>query len=1100
MTDKIVRGQRVMWGLGCVVVGVVAASAFAMPIRVTTAQEAVPSTQPVTGTELDPLWLKLIQTERHSGSPSEFEGIAATGLTLHLLLEDGAVSGYAPSDGPIEIRSHRSGQPDQVTSVTPVFTPDGWFYANSLIPYYIPPYLSLRQGDVVEVVQANHAISVTVPALSVWADSTQDALFGVGSSGTSLTMHFFPALQPEQEVTATTTAGPGDAFHFDLSSLVDVQAADHGFVRQILDPSRSVSARFVAPQIQVEAEGQYVYGYVAPGRVVTVSVLEAGSVLTQVPGLPSTTSGRFGLVLQKNGSSWLMPGRQVRLETVGQTVTMTIPTLTTQVDFQSGVIQGSTSPGQWLSVLQQPGPISASTGDFLVFDPSSSVTATVSGEYSSTLTLEPLDFGAVLARDLEGHFAYRRWVLPGIQVVYGRPFAAGPQISGQSSAMSAPVTISVAGPSGLLKGLFSYYTSEQGAIVSPMWPSDSQQNFGIAGGDVITLETPSGVDTVLHVPALDVAADVPTQHISGHAPAGATLRLHLERVEPWNEWPSGYDTEVVVGPDGTFALDLQDVRLTEMSPGRLAWVGPDGNSIILIFATRQSCLPTVFGITVHGNTVQVDANDSNQAYPCQTTTLVRLKNGNGVIKGETQASYYDLYVSDSLSFWSLQGVPVIILPGDRIEIRNGDQSREWLVPELSVMAQDAADLVTGTAPPLSVVRIAVTDLGASTVTARGALSVTTGANGQFALSVPLDAGTLIAAQVSDSEALSFSAYTTVPGLALKLYGSGVGAALTPLSTYTATVQTTRPPSPTTTSGRADDRGQPEDMYQAGSTPPLIYFSNTIVPGDRVTVQSGVWTRTLDVPAITAQYDQTTQKVVGQTLPQRPVSLRYIWSNEILTTTSNTSGLFEFTLTPSPYQQTSFELSVMTAQGDIVAVDVGAALWSVQLGRNCLSITLPTATEHAVLEQRGASGALKGTAEIRLQGSIQLWWTPCLTSNSVASPVQPGDRLTLLVNGRSWEFVVPLLSAYHDPVRETVTGQAPPNGMVAVHMNGFGTGVPTNRRVPTDGNGRYGVDVSDVDWYPGQPGSVMYRDALGNVIELQFSLTGLQQWLPLIGHP
>ena len=100
------------------------------------------------------------------------------------------------------------------------------------------------------------------------------------------------------------------------------------------------------------------------------------------------------------------------------------------------------------------------------------------------------------------------------------------------------------------------------------------------------------------------------------------------------------------------------------------------------------------------------------------------------------------------------------------------------------------------------------------------------------------------------------------------------------------------------------------------------------------------------------------------------------------------------------------------------------------------------------------------------------------------------------------FAVPTLTAQHDPRGRTVTGSGPTGGLVTLSTDegAWPWQQPFGRSVPVDAAGQYGMDVSDLDYAPGRLSVVMYIDGLGNVTARSLNWSGIQHWLPIIGHP
>lgn len=175
-------------------------------------------------------------------------------------------------------------------------------------------------------------------------------------------------------------------------------------------------------------------------------------------------------------------------------------------------------------------------------------------------------------------------------------------------------------------------------------------------------------------------------------------------------------------------------------------------------------------------------------------------------------------------------------------------------------------------------------------------------------------------------------------------------------------------------------------------------------------------------------------------------------------------------------------------------------WFVEINSSCLEIYTPRIVNSGTLTVTNAQGAIRVAQSIAGYG--QMGWQICLSDGTTPIMLQVGDRLSLATDAGSWGYTVPALTVTHDARRGVVTGTAPALGFVTIEASVYGNGSwnGDGRTVTIAADGSFGVDISDVAWRPGQQGVLRYTDPDGNIVLQPFTLTGIQHWLPWIGHP
>lgn len=1094
---------RLIWALGCVLCGVVAAFVIARPANVTRAQEN-PGRAGV-----DERWLALLTSERSTlDQPTDADGVAAGALTLNVLMQDAAIAGFAPTGNPVSITVSRPGSVQETATATPFLTEAGWFYSwtwLSLGEYNVPGF---QAGDVIRVAQGGQTLTLTANAFGAEASSATDRVSGVSAANVDLVLHGLSALDPALVFTATATADSQGAFVFDLAGVVDLSAGDHGFVRQTLDATRSVAARFATPQLQVQVDGNTVSGFVAPRQSFSVRVLQGSMVLAEATGIGGADGG-FSLCVSTSCWSDLapdrifLPGRRVELIVGDQTLSMAIPTLTARSTIAEGRVSGMTDAGARVTVYRWPGPLAYNGGSLgFGLDSGVAVTASATGAYTAGVPLQPADYGAAVVRDVNGHLAYARYAVAQLRIDMGSRGLAGALIRGQLDRISTPVTVTIIGGlSGLPKAEVRSSTTPTGWLqVGVMRPTVQQSGLLLSGGDVVSITDASGLVALVPLQPISVTADVPTQRISGQGPVSATLPIHLENFDSYPAWPNGYDTLAFSDLAGFFGIDVTDFRIKSTTRGTVQWTNPDGHTLVRSFAAGPTCLPDVGEVRVNGNTL-VYASDTANWTTCGWAMTLTLRSSSGALKHEATMPAFS--GSDSFELLADQGGPVRIEPGDVLSIVNGTRAMTLSVPLISVNVDVSTQRITGNAPAGSTVHV-VNENGLTDIGALGGPSPSwtataiADAGGAYQLEGQFRPGDRIEASVTNRLGTAFTAVAVVPAIELSLYGGEFRGVLPPLSPLTVTLQTTRAVTPTTFTHRVDDLGRIRGMSYLGST--LLPWA--IRPGDRVLVQAGSYQRDWLIPPLTAEVDTAAQMLRGVAPPNHRLTAVALSSGSVsrsIVMQSDPSGRYAVELPADFFPENGLRVTLHTDSGDRLSLVSGAMMWNIQLHSACLMLRTPRSFATATLTLFDGQGRVRSTQT--LSGAGQTFWPLCLSDQAGPVIPRPGDHFRLVADSGEWSFTVPTLSVTHDPRRGIVTGGAPGGGFATISFSTQTDNLLADGRTVTiDAAGRFGVDVTDLTWRPGQPALLLYTDRAGNTVELAFILTGIQHWLTWIGHP
>ncbi len=1054
-----------------------------------------PSAMEITGggepSSPDPHWLEVIRTRDASGVR-----LQVTFPSLHVHLTDWIVAGRIPSPAPVFVRVSRGEATLRSATVQPVPEGDGYLYiaAFSLAGYgyCVDPFLP---GDVVWVVQGSTVLSLTVPPLSAQADPDAEVISGTAPPSDTLALYLYPRAAPEQVLTQTVVAAPEGTYQVGWA---DLRPGDTGFVVWNEAPHRAAYLRFVAPLLQVQVNGPEVMGMASPCSAVTLDVTDAAGRLLEAWAWAGQ-DGHFQDWLwwseKWEGLPQLLPGYQVRAHAAGQTFSTTVLPVTAWTDRAGGQVLGEApaSTPVWVQVFR--GPLEWSYESIRQREPYASVrvTATAQGRYTATVPLASADFGAAFAQGPDGHETFARFAVPYLRVLLGRErFWYGSRFQGQVDGTNIPLTVTIQGPAGALKDVRLLRSSGIAFFADLSQETDPV----LESGDILTVETPRGVQAALTLPNLTAQVDVLSDTVSGEAPLGAqlTLRVWAEAGmaglfagglpggasamgggDPSPPPPLVWVSQVVTaGADGTYVADFRGLAdLTHRSAGEVSLTTSEGHTVLRPFRTHY-CRPVLTSVFVGGNYL---SGISGQGCPSAT---IRLVDPAGLIKAQ---AYADFSWNDT--FWlylylhevcpwpggcDSRSIPIFIFPGDRVVIESGGAVYTTTVPTLTLSVDREMPALFGQAPAGETLR---GEIGRDDEL-RHSFTATVTSQGRYTISLTgiytPTAGDHIAVWWQ-SEGTNFYVYDVLPRLEAGLFNNYLYGILHPLTSYTVIP------------GFASGYAGPEGHFSAA-------MGNPLRPGDTVTVTTAREEITLTIPWLTARIDRATATVSGQAPPNSPLEVSinahpFYLSRQVTATAAGTYTVSfpEATISADMWGTVRYT----NPQGHWVFLQFGARAWFVTLGEPCASgyAGMTSAPFTATLQAAdGSTESLTGTAS-----SYNAYFSVCFSR-----PIGAGDRLVLVQVGEEAEWVVPRLTASHDWAAQILEGEAPPGSLVEVTFPRGWTSV--SRRTVADGSGRYRLDTRDLGLRVGDSGVVSVADAVGNTTRLAFQVQGYRVYLPL----
>ncbi|MBC7227207.1 MAG: hypothetical protein H5T61_08245 [Thermoflexales bacterium] len=1040
----------------------------------------------------DPRWLALIRGQSASGIR-----LQAANPSLHVHLTDRVVAGRVPSPAPVSVRVSRDDAVLISTTVQPIPEGEGYFYIAALPPwgagtwaygYCGEPFLP---GDVFWAVQGNTVLSLTLPPLSALADPEADLVSGAAPPSDTLSLYLYPRAAPDAVLTQTVVAGPEGVYQ---AGWADLRPGDTGFVAWNEAPNRAAYLRFVAPLLQVQVDGAEVVGMAPPCTGIVMEVADGVGNRLLAHQTTAGRDGRFQTWLwwaeKEEGLPRLLPGYRVQAGAAGQTFSTTVLPVTARTDRAGGQVLGEAPPGAPVRVEVAHGPIAWSWESIVQRPPHTSawVTATAQGHYTATVPLAPADYGAAFAVGPDGHETFARFAVPHLRVILGRErYGYESRLWGQVDGSNVPLTLSLQGPTGILKDVRLLRVAGSGFFYDLLRDTDPV----LESGDVLTVETPRGVQAALALPTLTAQVDTFSETVFGLAPPGArvTVTLNIWGSEkpagpaggptpPPPPPPTQVSQVVTAGADGTYVADFRGVAdLTHRSTGEVSLTAPEGHIVIRPFRA-QDCRPVLTAVSVGGNHV---SGVSSQGCPSAT---VRLVNPAGALKAQAFADfswwdqftfYFYLYGACPVPDWCEgKSYPVLILPGDRIEVESGGAVYTTTVPTLTLEVDRETPALSGWAPPGETLG---GEIRGDAHEIRHAFTTTVAPDGRY--TVPLTgiytptAGESISVWWQPGET-RFYAHDVLPRLRAGLFQNALYGLLHPLIPYTVT--------PGAITGRAGPDGE-----FAASMGPLL-------PGETVTVTTPREELSLTLSLLTARIDRATATVFGQAPPNGPleVSLSAYPLYLFRQVTATAAGTYTVSFPEAaPLLAGAWgTVRYTNPQGHLVFLQFGMRTWLVTLGERCADgyADMAGAPFTATLETAdGFTETVTGTAS-----SYNANFSLCFSV-----PLESGDRLTLTQASGETALVLPRLTASHDWAAQVLEGQAPPGSLVeAAFPRGWTT---LSRRTVADGTGRYRLDTRDLGLRLGDSGLVRVADAEGNIIRRPFRVQGYRMYLPVVSR-
>ncbi len=393
-------------------------------------------------------------------------------------------------------------------------------------------------------------------------------------------------------------------------------------------------------------------------------------------------------------------------------------------------------------------------------------------------------------------------------------------------------------------------------------------------------------------------------------------------------------------------------------------------------------------------------------------SVLRLKNASGDLKGEIQI--YDSSYDANYEFWDgLQ--PILLLPGDTLEVENGGEVRSWEIPTLTLAADLEADLIYGEGTPGEVLAIYV-DPFWSQGGYYGSYTTTVSHAGLYSLGVGADFSLFPGDQVhvnQEGDNPRFFAHYGIPIIRAVINDWEVNGVLTPYTLYTLAIQTAgqvyvMPENISFSEGRFYNYLFTEDGQEL-----------PVQPGDTLVITTPDQVIEFPIPWMSAIVDPTEAEINGEAPPN--ASLR------VYVNSDNGWGTKTITATPAGTYQVEFpDLGpLLNATGGVIynnedgnetELRFATRHLNITLGDNCVFGTVGTPGSVYTLTFQTSDG---GVQEV-ISGISSYYGgdiSVCLSRVIVA-----GDHIILADPADEITVDVPHLSAQYDPIAQVISGE------------------------------------------------------------------------------
>jgi len=575
----------------------------------------------------------------------------------------------------------------------------------------------LRPSDVLEISIAGAVVALLeLPAYRSEVTDDGRLLVGITSPGAAMS---FARGRPGSGSSPDDVVAVGDDGAFGYALDPPLGPGDIGFVRISTDDQLTASAYIVPTALELSILPPRLSGFASPGTAIDVEGHAAGAPFArrfEVPHDGSGAPGAFGLALPTldEGTPFTLTARMP--EAVGRTVSIAaVPDLWVALDRSQRAVYGGGPPQQALRVTA--GPLDRGPDDARLVD---EIIQTAS---DGTFRLDVSTEASAIDPGWHARAAYTPE--PGLEVAatqvlaYLRAEVHGSTIDGVVETDS-PVTVTLQTPGGALKARQLARSDELGAFRARLLGHGLTSAAAVRPGDRVVVDVGSHADPiVLSVPPIAVRTDAASGLLRGDAEPGTRLVV----------MDAGLTRQVAegqVGVDGTFAVPV-------------AGIVPGASGVVRVHSTAGHQLDVRWAaLGLELDLRRPVAELAGNGLPGRRVDVrVTTSEGEPMVALGAELSSGVAAPEWRLPLRDVASQTARLVPGDRIEVRMGDERRSFVVPVFDVVPNSASNTIAGATLPNIPVTLGVQRAPLST---RPRLSepieLTSDDRGQFAVALP----------------------------------------------------------------------------------------------------------------------------------------------------------------------------------------------------------------------------------------------------------------------------------------------------------------------------------------------------------------------------
>ena len=903
--------------------------------------------------------------------------------------------------------------------------------------------VDIAPGDTVEV-STGSVTTIEVPTITGTVDPVTDIVSGT-ISGVSLpvsvTIDIWPApteiVQADMVKTVSTDASGN--FSADFSDLVDIGADYVAKVTYTDANGNHVHSHLYVQAVNVYERFDRVFGYATPGASVNITVKDSGGITKVTTATTADPEdGHYDISFDVD----IEPDDTVEVTADGTARSVVVADLTATMDLAGDDVLGTAPPTSTVRIYIWH--LTDAQWRFYPKTVTSDGAGNYTADYSGILDIGRYDYVYACHPDGEGDetIVFYWPPLACVNVTYDNVWGY--------AAPGASITATLKDSLGNVKDIQTV-TAEPWGYYEPGFSED------VVTGDRVEVSG-GGVSATIPVQNLTADVDLAADTISGMAPASRPMI-----VRGWRSYAPGFNRALTSGADGTYALDLSgQVDLYNGYEGHVYYSQADDHKVFLHYHA-----PVVHVNQTHDGVwgfVAVPDIPVTITVKSVTDTLKA-----SVVVTSNFESHFDAFYDGSVD----------IVPGDRVEVSTNPWSNTVEVVALSMSIDADADMVSGTAPPNSLVRVQVWD------DEEGYTLVPTDPSGNFMADfsgeVDIEPGDTVRLGYENADHNEVYIYRYAPYARVNYTWDWVDGRASPGATVVVTVTRGGEVIGTGSDVAGGDGWFGTDVWGDGE-------HVDILPGDVVEAVGGDLSATMTVITITGDIDVDSDVVSGQMFGGSFPADGYldIWQ-------ASTDNWYGWPMDIAGDGSFSVDLS---GEFDIQRGD-RATPWYIDPNGNWIGTVLFTPYLQANVNQshdwvngeatpdttvyvtvtRGSE--VIGTGQDHIESGTWFHINP-EDEWGDRTDIQAGDVVEVATSGGLTATIeVITIAADIDPDNDIVSGQMSGGVFPAdVDIEVWGRD-GTGRRVQTDGDGNYSADLSPFDVKDGHEVAVWYINPDGH---------------------